>query len=105
MGVSYDLFLEPEVHAARHDLPGNIRQRVRRIIDDLAINPHPPSSTALGIEGLDLPPDVAIRRVRIERWRVLYTVNDVDQWVWVLAIRRRPPCNYEDLPELVRKLQ
>jgi mRNA-degrading endonuclease RelE of RelBE toxin-antitoxin system len=105
MGVSYDLFLEPEVHEARHDLPGNMRQRVRRLIDDLAANPRPPSSTMLGTAGLDLSPDVAIHRVRIDRWRVVYAVNDVDRWVWVLAIRRRPPYNYEDLPELVRKFQ
>ncbi len=105
MGVSYDLFLEPEAHDARHTLPGNMRQRVRRLIDDLATNPHPPSSTTLATEGLELSPDVAIRRVRIDRWRVVYAVNDVDQWVWVLAIRRRPPYNYEDLPELVWKLQ
>jgi mRNA-degrading endonuclease RelE of RelBE toxin-antitoxin system len=105
MGLSYDLFLEPDVHEARHTLPGNMRQRVRRLIDDLAANRHPPSSIALGIEGLDLSPNVAIRRVRIDRWRVVYAVNAVDQWVWVLAIRRRPPYNYEDLPELVRKLQ
>jgi hypothetical protein len=63
MGVSYDLFLEPEAHDARHTLPGNMRQRVRRLIDDLAANPYPSSSTSLATERLDLSTDVAIRRV------------------------------------------
>jgi len=30
--MSCDLFLEPEVHAARDKLPGKLRQRVRRAI-------------------------------------------------------------------------
>jgi hypothetical protein len=30
--MSYDLFLDPEVHAARRELPGNLRQRVRRAV-------------------------------------------------------------------------
>ena len=105
MGVSYALFLEPEVHDARHELPGHLRQRVRRLINGLASDPHPSSSTVLATEGLVLPVDITIRRVRIDRWRVIYAINDTEQWVWVLAVRRRPPYNYEDLPELVRKLQ
>jgi len=53
---------------------------------------------------LDVPPDFEFRRLRLEHWRVLYAINEKDGLVWVLAIHRRPPYKYEDLPELVSKL-
>jgi mRNA interferase RelE/StbE len=40
----------------------------------------------------------------MERWRIVYAVCDVEQWVWVLAVRRRPPYDYNDLPELIARL-
>jgi mRNA interferase RelE/StbE len=104
MAVMYDLFLEPEVHAARQELPGHIRQRVRRAIESLAGDPRPPDSRALNLADLDLPPVVEIWRVRLDRWRIIYAVNDGAQWVWVLGIYRRPPYDYADLPALTRRL-
>jgi len=41
MGLTYDIVLESEVHAARHTLPGHVRQRIHRLIDDLSANPRP----------------------------------------------------------------
>jgi mRNA-degrading endonuclease RelE of RelBE toxin-antitoxin system len=105
MGMTYDIVLEPEVHVFRHTLPCHIRRRIRRLIDDLSANPRPQTSRALDTTTFDLPPDVEIRRVRLERWRVVYAVNDADGWVWVLGIRQRPPYDYGDLPELARKIQ
>lgn len=102
--MSYDLFLEPEVHAARHDLPGNMRQRIRRIIADLAVSPRPPESAVMDTESLDLREDAELRRLRVERWRIIYAVCDIERWVWMLALRRRPPYGYEDLPELIARL-
>lgn len=103
--MSYDLFIEPEVHAARQDLPGHVRQRVRRAISDLARDPRPNNSTDLTINPSMAPASVEIRRIRLERWRVVYAVHDDEQWVWVLGIYRRPPYNYEDLSDLVRRLR
>jgi mRNA interferase RelE/StbE len=100
----YDLFLEPEVHAARQELPGNVRQRVRRAIESLADDPRPHDSRALNLVDLDLPSGVEIWRVRLERWRIVYAVNDSEQWIWVLGLYRRPPYDYADLPELTRRL-
>jgi len=65
MGVTYDIILEPEVHAFRHTLPGHVRQRIRRLIDDLSANPRPHASRALDTTALDLPPGVEIRRLRL----------------------------------------
>lgn len=103
--MSYALFLEPEVHAARSDLPGHIRQRIKRAINNLAADPRPAISDKLVIDSLAAPARVEIRRLRLERWRVVYAVHDDEQWVWVLGIYRRPPYNYEDLADLMGRLQ
>jgi hypothetical protein len=31
-------------------------------------------------------------------------VNDAEAWVWVLAVRKRPPYDYEDLEELLTEI-
>ena len=50
--MNYELFLEPEVHAARRDLPGNVRQRLRRAIEQLASDPRPANSSELSNDAL-----------------------------------------------------
>lgn len=102
--MSYELFLEPEVHAQRRDLPGVIRQRIRRQIDALGLDPRPASSQPLDISGLALPESIELRRVRLERRRIVYAINEAERWVWVLAVRRRPPYNYDDLAALLERL-
>jgi hypothetical protein len=47
---------------------------------------------------------VQIRRIRLDRWRIVYAVSDAERWVWVLGIYRRPPYNYEDLADLANRL-
>jgi mRNA interferase RelE/StbE len=86
-------------------LPGNIRQRIKRLFDDLGANPRPDSSMPLDVSELNVPSGTEIRRIRLEHWRVLYAVNDQQKWVWALGIYRRPPYEYEDLKELVSKLE
>jgi mRNA-degrading endonuclease RelE of RelBE toxin-antitoxin system len=103
--TSYDLWLEPEVHHARQSLPGNFRQQVKRTIDHLAADPRPSTSAPLDVSEIDVPEAVEIRRLKLIPWRVIYAVNDDEQWVWVLAIHRRPPYDYEDLDRLVAKLR
>lgn len=83
--MNYDLFLEPDVHATRDDLPGNIRQRVRRAIDALSGAPRPPESAAMAVADLELRAGVELRRIRMERWRIVYAVCNEERWVWVLA--------------------
>jgi mRNA interferase RelE/StbE len=100
----YDVLIERDAHDARTRLPGNVRQRIARLIDDLADNPRPNSSKPLDASDLDIPEGIALLRVRLEKWRVIYAVNDEDRWVWILAIRRRPPYSYEDLSDLAARL-
>jgi mRNA interferase RelE/StbE len=45
-----------------------------------------------------------LRRLRIDRWRIVYAVTEADRIVDVLAVRKRPPYDYGDLAELLAGL-
>jgi mRNA interferase RelE/StbE len=92
--------LEAEVHEARTQLPGKIRQQVKRLISELGSQPRGQLSKIMDTESLEVPDGVEVRRIRLEGWRIIYAVNEAEKWVWVLAIRQRPPYDYEDLPLL-----
>ena len=81
------------------DLPGHMRQRVKRAIDALADNPRPADSKALNAPE-DLPYEVC--RLRLDKWRVLYAVTEEDNAIDVLAVRKRPPYDYGDLERLLQ---
>jgi mRNA interferase RelE/StbE len=78
-------------------LPGNVRQRVKRAIDGLADEPRPAGSTVLDVPGL--PSE--LRRLRLDQWRVVYAIDETEQTIDVLAVRKRPPYDYGDLQELI----
>ena len=103
--VQIRVWLEAEVHAGRDQLPGKLRQRVKKLIHDLSVQPRPPASTLLDMSGLALPDQVEIRRIRLENWRIIYALNETEKWVWVLALRQRPPYDYQDLEELTARLR
>lgn len=104
MSQRYDLFIEPLAHSARTQLPGHIRQRLKRAIDRLADNPRPHTSRKLDTDDLDLPLGVEIRRIRLDKWRIVYAVNDTEAWIWIWGVRKRPPYKYEDLDEILKGL-
>ncbi len=81
-------------------LPGNIRQRIKRAVSELAENPRPPRSKVLSVPEFD----GELRRLRLESWRIVYLVTEADSCLDVLAVRKRPPYNYDDLPELIAEL-
>ena len=43
--------------------------------------------------------------IRTGDWRVVYAVSDSAQWVWVLAVRKRPPYDYGDLEQLLATIE
>ena len=79
------------------ELPGHIRQRVRRAIAGLADEPRPPSSKLLSepLAGREL------RRIRLDAWRVVYAITESEGTLDILAIRKRPPYDYGDLIRLL----
>lgn len=98
--MSYRVWIEPDVKKEVRRTPGNVRQRLKEMMIALADNPRPSSSKAL-----TWPPDnFEPRRLKIDKWRIIYAVDDADQWVWVLAVRKRPPYDYGDLTELLEQL-
>ena len=76
-------------------LPGNARRLLISTIDGLQKNPRPHNSKLLILAGTT----TEIRRLRLGRWRILYLI--IDEQPLVLAIRIRPPYNYEDLQLLI----
>ena len=78
-----------------------MRQRVKRAVEALADNPRPPKSRAL-----DAPDfEHELRRLRLDRWRIVYVVTEADKAVDVLAVRKRPPYDYGDLGQLLAEVQ
>jgi mRNA-degrading endonuclease RelE of RelBE toxin-antitoxin system len=98
------LWVEPAALDEIAVLPGHVRQRIRRAVSDLQKAPRPAYSRAL-----EIPADIQIervepRRLRIDSWRVLYLIDEEWATITVLAVRKRPPYNYEDLRELLGRV-
>ncbi|MEZ4556888.1 MAG: type II toxin-antitoxin system RelE/ParE family toxin [Caldilineaceae bacterium] len=72
-------------------LPTRIRDEVIDVLRDLRDDPRPAYSKPLGRELQGL------RTIRIDGWRLVYSVNDADQIVLVVAIRQRGPNTYLNL--------
>jgi mRNA interferase RelE/StbE len=116
----YTVYLTPTAWDEVHDLPGHMRQRVRRAIAALADEPRPTESkalvhpiqeealdaqgTAASTEEQPLEPAHELRRIRLDRWRIVYAVTETDQAIDVLAVRKRPPYDYGDLERLLSEL-
>lgn len=99
--MSYRVWIDPNARTEARVTPGHVRQRLKQAMLDLGKEPRPPHS-----KQLDWPPEnFEPRRLRLGDWRLIYAVDDVSQWVWVLAVRRRPPYDYGDLAELLRQLR
>lgn len=77
------------------------RATIRRAINALPNNPRPAKSIELTPPpGLTLP-DIEPRRLSMGKWRVIYVIDEPWQTIGVLAIRKRPPYDYDDLAELL----
>jgi mRNA-degrading endonuclease RelE of RelBE toxin-antitoxin system len=101
---SYRVDVTDDARREIRQLPGNLRQRAVRLLRSLEQEPRPESSRPLDVAkaGIDLGPGAELRRVRLASWRVVYLVEDDTALVSVLAIRKRPPYQYDDLEELIR---
>jgi len=93
-----NVYLSPAALQEIDQLPGHIRQRVRRAVLDLRTNPFPPASKQLAT-GLDS--QRATWRIRIDRWRIIYVLDAANEQILVVAVHQRPPYQYEDLDTLL----
>lgn len=96
----YKVFITPRALKEAKELPGHMRQRIRWAVQALADDPRPASSKELDVRGLAQE----VRRLRLDKWRVVYAITEVDSIVDVLAVRRRPPYDYGDLDALLSEL-
>ena len=103
---SYDVHVQPQAKRELRSSPGHMRQRIWRAMRDLGRDPRPWNSRALDADkaNLELGVGVELRRIRIESWRVLYTVEDAWEHVTIIALRKRPPYDYGDLQELFARI-
>jgi mRNA interferase RelE/StbE len=92
------VYVLPTALAEIDRLPGHVRARLRRAILALRNDEQPPHSRSLSYE---LGVGRELRRLRLDEWRVVYLVDRESNWVYVLAVRRRPPYGYDDLRALV----
>jgi mRNA interferase RelE/StbE len=97
----YAVYVLPNAWQELKALPGSMRQRVKRAIDELADEPRPAHSRQLDVPGLT----VELRRLRLERWRIVYAISEADRAIDVLAARKRPPYDYGDLADLLEQLE
>lgn len=88
----YQLRFTKEAQQQLTRLPGNIRQRVRRLVATLTHNPRPPEAKQMEDEFADY------YRIRLENYRVIYTIDDDIVLVEVIRIMKRSPKIYDDLP-------
>lgn len=89
--MPYRLSLSREVYRTINRLPGNVRQRIRRVIAGLAENPRPDSAKAMEA---DLE---SYYRIRVNDYRIIYTIDDDVVLVEIIRVVRRTPRTYEDL--------
>jgi len=103
---SYQVEVTRQVRKEIRRLPGNIRQRVIRTLRALEQEPRPHNSRSLDTTkaGTELEPDVELCRIRIASWRIVYLVEEEWKLISVLAIRKRPPYQYDDLDELMSSI-
>ena len=100
---AYTVYVTAEALAVVKRLPGKVRQRVKRSIDDIENEPRPHDSKQLEFPDPERLPGrgIEVRRLRVDKWRVLYTIREDEKVIDVLAIRKRPPYDYGDLQELL----
>ena len=96
----YTVYVTPQALREIKDLPGHMRQQVKRAIGELTDNPRPADSRALELPE-DMQAGAELRRLRLDKWRVVYAIDEADHAIDVLAVRKRPPYDYGDLGALL----
>jgi len=80
--VPFRISYTEEGFRALRSLPGRDRRRMRRLVEALATEPHPPGSKELrGMPGRF--------RLRFNGWRVICRVDEDTNNLLVLAVRRK----------------
>ena len=99
--MSFRVWIDPPAIAELKTTPGHVRQRLKRAILALGTDPRPATS-----KELEWPPErFEPRTLKLGNWRIVYVVDDSAGWVWVLAVRKRPPYDYGDISALLQRVE
>lgn len=80
--MTYKLLLHAKVHKELKSLPHAIKERVIKIINQLASNPVPPSASKLqGRTGC--------YRIRVRDYRIVYEVHVTEIVIYVISVAHR----------------
>lgn len=99
--TAYTVYVLPRALQEIKRLPGHVRQRAKRAIDSFAENPRPSDSIELSNVTVSSP-SVSLHRYKMEKWRIVYAIDEATSSVDVMAVRQRPPYDYGDLAELIQ---
>jgi mRNA interferase RelE/StbE len=96
--AKYRVLVEKQAEKDVRQLPGHVRQRVRRIIRSLGDDPRPEGTKELR----DLP---GYYRISLDKWRIIYHIEEEEiegeDGVFTVIVLRVPlktgPETYEDL--------
>ena len=110
--MPYRIYVPPDVFSEIKQLPGHIRQRIKRFVDSLVDEMRPSRSTILNFPTENETDDeddqfvntFELRRYRLDDWRVVYAIDEELEMIYILAVRKRPPYDYDDLDELIAQL-
>jgi mRNA interferase RelE/StbE len=97
----YEVYTLPEAWDEIKNLPGHMRQRVRHAVKALADDPRPASSKQLDVPGFERE----LRRLQLDKWRIVYVITENENIIDVLAVCKRPPYDYGDLTILLDNLR
>jgi mRNA-degrading endonuclease RelE of RelBE toxin-antitoxin system len=99
--TSYSLYLLLRVLKEIDNLPGHVRQQVRRAVRQLPFNPEPPDSKRLDYV---VKSDGEVRRLKFGSWPVIYVIDRDMKQVYVVGVRKRPPYQDDDLNGLMMQI-
>ncbi len=86
--MSYRLRIPKGVQREIERLPGHIRPRIQRVIAGLAVEPRPENASELEEELAGL------WRIKLENYRIIYSIDDDLVVVEVVRVARRTPKTY-----------
>jgi mRNA interferase RelE/StbE len=95
--ATFSVYVLPSALAEISASPGHVRQRIRRAVMALRGEGQPPGSRRLDFASES---QCELWRLRLDTWRIVYLMDRGWGKIYVLAVRRRPPYQYDDLDTL-----
>ncbi len=93
MASQYRLKINPRIRQDMRLVPARIKADVIAAIDDLINDPYPPQAEELRDHYR------GIYKIKIDGWRIFYTVDEADKSIFLVNVQRRTLDTYTSLFE------